>query len=130
MNLQELLVPFRKMESNDQAIVMVGDDECVRVFIAWKNARHDWRKAPGKPPPFASNGADLWDWLCKGWDHDLMEISRAAGVTKDTANAKLYMLMKNRLIYPDGTASSAATLAVQIHMSKKLGIKLTKKKEE
>ncbi len=139
--LENVLAPFRSLESNEDALIVLGDDEAMRVLIAWQHIDQEWAH-PGGKQPLAIHGkmAKLWTWIMSGWEVDNRKVSRLAGVSPSIAHAKLEILMGNRLIYPDGSMSKGVRTALMAHTATKLGIKQkpvapplptkTKKKEE
>lgn len=124
IELDTMLNEFRANESPDAAIVLLGDDEAMRVLIAFQNAEHDWKR-PRRAVP--KTMASRWAWLVLGHDVDLEFISIAARVSDETAHTKLRMLFANRLVYPDGTITKAARTALNAHAAAKLGYKPAKR---
>lgn len=124
MTLEELLTPFRASESNEAAIVLLGDDDAMRVLIAFQNAEHTWRKPQRKAPDVM---AARWAWIVSGHHVDLDFIAIAARVSDETALAKVRMMFANRLVYPDGTITKAARTALNAHAAAKLGYKPAKR---
>jgi hypothetical protein len=119
--LAELIAPFRD-DAQDNAVVILGDDEAVRVLSAFRMVEHRWSYPRAKPPANASKVA-TWKWLTSTWRIDTDELARAAGLSEETAQSKLDVLLANRLIYPDGTISKGANFALQSHSMTKLGLK-------
>ncbi len=124
VDLASLLATFRGVETNETSLVILGDDEAIRVLIAWTNVDDEWR-APASRPPSATAGklGRLWTWIVSGWEVDANKVSRLAGVTKMVAHAKLEVLIGNRLIYPDGQMAKGARTALSAHAAIKLGIR-------
>lgn len=125
-NLESVLAPFRGLEQNTDAVVVLGDEQAMRVLVAWQKLDNKW-SPPTARAPVVSAGAmgRLWKWVVAGWDIGGVErdIARLAGVPRHIAHEKLEMLVGNRLIYPDGSMASGARSALAIHTAKKLGIK-------
>jgi hypothetical protein len=138
VSLAKLLATFRGVETQETSLVILGDDEAVKVLIAWSNVDNEWTQ-PETRVPDATVGklGKLWSWILSGWDVDTRKVSRLAGVTEAIAHVKLEILMGNRLIYPDGQMSKGARTALMAHTAIKLGIKqkaatppMPKKKEK
>lgn len=131
--LEDVLGPFRGLEEAQDAVLLLGDDDALRVLIAWTHVDNEWTapSSPAIPPPMrAGKMAALWRWMCSGWSVDIDELSRLAGVTPDVAHRKLSMLQGNRFIYPTGEMSKAARLAIQAVTAKRLGLKPKSKKND
>lgn len=130
--LSELLAPFKRdPTSNDAAAALVlGDDEAVRVLAAFRNVDHKWKLARKAPPDESASLTTKWQWLTHAWELDVSGVAEAAGVSEDVAEMKLDMLLRNRLIYPDGTIAIGASIALQMHTQTKLGIKPKLKQQQ
>lgn len=124
--IEDVLTPFRGLEQNQDAVVVLGDENAMKVLVAWTHVDNVWTK-PSKPAPAIVSGkmSKLWQWVVSGWDTDVMmrDIARAAGLPVAIVHDKLNVLIGNRLIYPDGTMAAGARAALSVHTAKKLGIK-------
>lgn len=122
--LEAVLAVFRSLERSDDAIVVLGDDAAMRVLVAWSHLDQSWQR-PATAQPQAIHGrlGRLWDWVVAGWELDARAVSRVAGVPMATAHKKLSVLVGNRLIYPDGSMSTAVQRALTLYTAKKIGIK-------
>jgi len=115
---------FRSLEQNDDALVVLGDDDAMRVAVAWSHTDQDWTR-PTTAQPKTAHGriGRLWSWLVSGWTIDAREVARLAGVPRSVAHMKLEMLIGNRLIYPDGEMSGGLRKVLAVHTAKKLGLR-------
>jgi hypothetical protein len=128
MNLKDELRHFAS-DTTDTAVVVLGDDQAIRVLAAFSNVVHDW-KAPKKALREGVSLVERWQWLTQRWDIDIEGLAIATALSEDTVATKVDVLVANRLIYPDGTISKAATLALKAHASMKLGIKPGRKPKD
>jgi hypothetical protein len=120
-SLRELLDAFKALEHNNDAVPVLNDDDAMKVLIAWSKLDPVWERPRAKMPAFTPNNRNaVWLWLALGWDIDITSVSRGAGVSESVARTKLEVLQHNRLIYPDGTMSGGAKLALDIYVSTKL----------
>lgn len=122
--LAELLKPFRDDPINN-SVVVLGDDEAVRVLSAFRMIECNW-KVPRSVAPAASAAlVKRWAWLVSSWKLDKLadEISLASGLSEETVLGKLNILVRNRLVYPDGTISKGAAFAIEAHAQTVLGLK-------
>ena len=125
-NLESVLAPFRGLEQNTDAVVVLGDEQAMRVLVAWQKIDNEWSPPATRVPVVTAGGMGrLWKWIVAGWDVLKIEreVARLAGVPRHIAHEKLEMLVGNRLIYPDGSMAGGARSALAIHTAKKLGIK-------
>lgn len=126
--LEDALAVFRGLESVEDAIIILDDEDALRVMVAWKKLDHSWtRPGPRMPQPIAGKLGRLWTWVVQGWDIDVDKVSKLVGLPWTTTHDKIEMLVGNRLIYPDGSTSKYAQTALMRYTSEKLG--MGKKKE-
>jgi len=122
--VQQLIVAFHAVESNSDAVPVLGDQDAMRVLIAWSKSEHTWKRPKGKAPQLsAANHHEVWRWIVSGWVYDLPQISLGAGVPPRVASEKMQVLVHNRLIYPDGSMSRAAKTALDVYVAMKLRIR-------
>lgn len=123
-SLTEILRALRTLESPDDIIPVLGDEDAMKVMIAWSKTDQRWSMPRGKVPTLqAGNHQSVWSWIVLGWTFDHALIAKIAGVGPRVVHQKLEMLVGLRLIYPDGQMSKSARTALQVHVSQKLGIK-------
>jgi hypothetical protein len=124
-SMEDILAAFRSLEKPSDAIVIIGDRDAIRVLSAWTRVDNLWT-APGGPVPAVRHGrmGQAWRWVCAGWTVDVDEVARLAGVPRSIAHAKLEVLRGNRLIFPDGSMSKGAELALAAYTGKVLGPKV------
>lgn len=131
LELTKLIDSFRALESNVDSIPVLGDGEAMRVLVAWSKSRQTWSRPTGKVPTLtATNHAEVWAWVCRGWEVNYVEIARGAGLAVRTASEKMHMLMHNRLCYPDASISRAARTALDVFVAKQLKVKPRSKQGE
>jgi hypothetical protein len=123
-SLAELLKPFVGDALNN-SVVILGDDEGIRVLSAYRMVEPSWRYPRKSPPGDHTSLVKRWAWLVSAWDLAKLaeEISIASGLSEETCESKLNILVRNRLIYPDGTISKPAMFAIEAHAQTVLGLK-------
>ncbi len=125
-SLEDVLAPFRAIESNDDVLVVLGDEHAMKALIAWTKVDNVWTHPPTKRPAMRhGNMASAWAWVISGWniDEQTRAIARLAGLPTDVAHEKIEILVGNRLIYPDGSLAKGTRVALNLYTAKKLGIK-------
>lgn len=123
-DVSAVISSFRAIEANEDAIPVLGDEDAMRVLAAWSKTDQQWKRPRRKPPEMTpTNHALVWSWLVEGWSIDHGSIAKAAGVRIAVAHEKMEMIIRNRLVYPDGSMSKAARTALNVHVAAKLGIK-------
>ena len=105
----------------DNGIVIIGDDELTRVLVAFRNTEHKWSMPRKAAPAESSTLVAKWRWLTATWKFDLESLVLATGMSEETIDHKIDMLVANRLIYPDGTIARGALTALQANGNMKLG---------
>jgi hypothetical protein len=122
--LEDVIGVFRALEESDDAIVVLGDEQAMKVLVAWSHTDQEWER-PSTPVPPTTHGklGKLWAWVVSGWDVDEQAIARLAGVPRSVAHEKLAVLIGNRLVYPDGTIAKGGRQALGVYTARKLGIK-------
>lgn len=122
--IEDVLAAFRALEESDDAIVVLNDENAMKVLVAWSHTDQQWTRPDSKPPP-ATHGrmARLWTWVVSGWEIDPRRVAQLAGVPVTVAHEKISVLVGNRLIYPDGTMAKGARQALGVYTARKLGIK-------
>lgn len=130
LELHDLLRTFVAVESNEDAIPVLGDEDAMKVLAAWRKTDQQWRAPKSKMPVVtASNHAAVWRWIVSGWTIDEASVAKGAGLSPRIVHEKLDVLVASRLIYPDGQISQAAHTAIKLHIANKLGIKAKRSKE-
>jgi hypothetical protein len=111
-----LLESFRELETlTDIAVLLVEDGfdaVTMRVLSAWEKTEHRWRR-PETDQPADRPTVAVWEWLASGWCPDYAAIAAGADVSHEIARERFQVLMRARLIYPDGTMSEHATKALE-----------------
>lgn len=122
--LEDALAVFRAMETNEDAIPILGNEDAMRVLSSWTKTDQVWSKPRRKLPELThANHSRVWQWIVSGWTIDVNEVARGANVSPRVAAQQLEVLTTNRLIYPDGSMSKGARAALNIYVAQKLGIK-------
>lgn len=120
----DIVEAFRAIDSNQDAIPVLGDEEAMRVLVAWSKTDQRWKAPRTKPPAMRpGNHATVWRWVVEGWTIDVTAVAKIAGVQVRVARDKLDMLVGLRLIFPDGVMASSAKTALNVHVAGKLGVK-------
>lgn len=124
IELGRVIAAFRALETNEDAIPVLGDEDAMRCLTAWSKTDQKWKKPKGKQPEMTSaNHGAVWAWIVAGWTLDFVAISEGSGCSQRIVHDKMKMLCLNRLIYPDGQMSKAARTALNVHVAAKLGVK-------
>ncbi len=133
-----LIDAFRALEkTTDVGALMVEDGFdaiTMRVFAAWEKTVQRWNRPHDLcPEGGAYPTAAAWTWLIEGWTIDYAAIAEGACVSREVARERMAALIRNRLVYPDGSASKHATQALQATVASRLvkaGAKKNKKKDD
>lgn len=124
VNLEDFLAPFRGVEDNQDAIIILEDENAMRVLVAWTHVDNTWYAPSTACPPIVHGKlAAAWDWIRAGWDLDERKVARLAGLPHGIVHGKLEVLIGNRLIYPDGSIAKGTKLALSAFTARRLGIK-------
>lgn len=119
-SLAEGLDPFMK-DPTDSGVVVIGDDDATRVLVAFRNTEHSWRMPMRGHVRLDSSLVAKWKWLTCTWRIDIDALAEATGLSIETVEVKVDVLVANRLIYPDGTLARGAQIALQANANMKLG---------
>lgn len=124
IRLEDVIAPFRAIEANEDALVILGDDQAMKVLVAWTHVDNEWEPSATALVPYKlGRAAAAWAWIVQGWMIDSDEVARFAGIASGIAHAKLEILIGNRLIYPDGSVSKGARIAMSAYTAATLGLK-------
>ncbi len=117
--LEDHLREFRATESMSSAMLVIDDTDAKKLLAAWTTFPPvPWAQPQSEVPTDARH---RWDWIWSGVPVELDELARAAGVSVHVAPAKWRVLVAGRLVYPDGTISSAADAALRAHVAAHVG---------
>lgn len=123
---QMLVEAFRAIEDIAAIAVITAEEgfdvDSMRVLTAWQQTVNVWESPKRTCPDDARPTPAAWRWILAGWHVDVETVAIAADVSRATAQAKLDVLMENRLIYPDGSTAKAALAALQAHVRERLGL--------
>ncbi len=133
----DLLAIFRAAERKEAVAVFVTEDgfdaATVHVLAAWQTTDHVWVEPRDKRPESSEPTAAAWRWLVSGWQIDYAAVAIAADVSFAMARAKMDMLVRSRLVYPDGKMAAAArgtlqsVISAAVRGKKKQGDEASKK---
>ena len=126
---QQILDEFKAADAVESVELIMSDVNAKRILAAWpfmgemlaEDGRHHdtddgrWRK--------------IWKILPDADDVLIGNLSRSSGVAPEDCRKKLQMLYSTRMIYPDGTISRYAGMALRRGVMQRLGIKDQKKVE-
>jgi len=94
-----------KRNENPEAVLLVADDsDFMKIIVAWVSL--DVRKVEQPSPPTGESHRDVWDWLWANSRYSLADIAEMSGLTAPLVERKLKPLIRNRVLYPDGTVNS------------------------
>ena len=131
MILADVLAVFKAKETDQDGLVIIGDDEAARVIIAWSHTDQHWTQPKRVAPAIVPDKTfELWRWVVEGWRIDHYDVARLSGVQPAVALDKLNLLVGNRLIYPDGTIALGGRSALRVYTANKLGVKLGAKNKQ
>ncbi len=114
--LDTLLDPYRDAAANRDAAAITGDEGAIKICSAWNKIPVQWKKAAGKAP---ANVTACWLWLWEGCSYDLKKLAAAAQLSERKTLKALRACVIARLLYPDGTISTAAEHAIDTRPTKR-----------
>ncbi len=118
IQLSLMIGEYRAHENDRDAAVIAGDAEALRVCAAWPRITMRWKRTPYKPKYNELSNNAHWLWLWRGCEYDLQQLAQAVQLSERKTLKALRACVIARLIYPDGTISSAATTAIDGRSSK------------
>lgn len=94
-----------KENERPETVLVVGEDEpLTRIVLAWSNTAV--RRADRLSPLDADSESEVWRWLWKNAQYSREELKSKSVVYDRLFDAKLELLIGNRVLYPDGTINS------------------------
>lgn len=105
--LQLELEVFRK-ETNTRAAAIVDNMRAIKLLAAWSSVPVPAWAAPGKPRPIDTRERWLWLWLGLPLRKLYPELAKTADLDPEVIEGTLDMLIRLRLVYPDGTISDSS----------------------
>lgn len=119
-----LIDAFRALEQPTDIGVLMDDEgfdaTTMRVYSAWEKSSHVWNRPATPCPDDGRPTTAAWNWLRSGWSIDVGGIAEGAGVARETARELLTVLLRARLIYPDGSSSKHARQALTATVAMRL----------
>lgn len=113
----DVIAAFRSQESKESVGTFVTEDgfdaATVHVLAAWQTTEHVWVEPRGSCPDRGMATPAAWRWLVSGWTIDYAAVAFGADVSFAVARAKMDLLVRNRLVYPDGKMSQPARASLQ-----------------
>lgn len=105
-------VQFRRREQALQAnaVAVLQAPAALRVALAWRAVRIEFEPPETEPP---ESEAECWLWIWSGVDTDETALSQAAGVCTHDLRYWLNVLIRNRMIYPDGSVAEIVETIAQ-----------------
>jgi len=101
---QEKLRWFKENEK-PEVVLFVGDDATLtKIALAWTNATV---KRPQELSPLRGDcESEVWNWLWENTSYSRSDLLARSGAFEHGFDAKLAILIGNRILYPDGTVNS------------------------
>ena len=94
-----------KRNENPEAVLLVADDsDFMKIIVAWVSL--DVRKVEHPSAPRGESDREIWDWLWSNARYSLDDLAEMSGLTVPLVERKLKPLIRNRVLYPDGTVNS------------------------
>jgi len=83
--------------------VLLNDSLAQSVAALWQATPSEWTRPSTKPP------RDPYEWAWTGVDLTAVaeDIAGASGIPLPTVAVKLLLLIRTRMVYPDGTVADA-----------------------
>lgn len=114
---EDVLEAFRRAESKEAVGTFVTEEgfdaATIHVLSAWQMTEHIWIAPKAACPDRGLATPAAWRWLVSGWTIDYAAVAIGADVSFSVARAKMDMLVRNRLVYPDGKMSTPARASLQ-----------------
>ena len=95
---------FKENEKPETVLVVGEDEPLTRIVLAWSNTAV--QRADRLSPLTADSESDVWHWLWKNAQYSHEELMAKSVVYDRQFDAKLELLIGNRVLYPDGTMNS------------------------
>lgn len=104
-----------KENEKPEVVLLVGDDEALtKIVLAWTNTAV--RRADKLSPLKADTEDEAWRWLWENTEYSQEELMGKSVIYDRRFEAKLEVLIGNRVLYPDGTIN----LFVQRYLREKV----------
>ena len=102
----EKLAWFKDHEKPEAVLILADDPQMIRLAVAWTSTTV--KRAPELSPLPGESEGEAWDWLWRNAVYSRTELAAKSGLSEPSLERCLWPLAGNRLLYPDGTASSFA----------------------
>ena len=95
---------FKENEKPEVVLFMGEDSMLTKIALAWTNTT---TKRSQKLSPLQSNSeSEVWNWLWENTTFSRQDLLARSGVFEHGFDARLAILIGNRILYPDGTLNS------------------------
>jgi isocitrate dehydrogenase kinase/phosphatase len=100
----EKLKYFKENEQPEIVLLIADEPHLIRIVVAWSNVRI--RRA--KRITHLQNNSDsaVWNWLWENTSYSREDLLLKSAVPENAFDAKMSVLIGNRVLYPDGTINS------------------------
>ena len=95
---------FKENEKPEVVLFMGEDSTLTKIALAWTNTT---TKRSQKLSPLQSDSeSEVWNWLWENTTFSRQDLLTRSGVFEHGFDARLAILIGNRILYPDGTLNS------------------------
>jgi len=95
---------FKENEKPEVVLFMGEDSTLTKIALAWTNTT---TKRSQKLSPLQSDSeSEVWNWLWANTTFSRQDLLARSGVFEHGFDARLAILIGNRILYPDGTLNS------------------------
>jgi hypothetical protein len=122
----EKLTWFKQNEKPETVLVIAGDQELIKIIVAWSNLEVKPTDEMTKLKGDSEN--EVWGWLWKNTEFSLTELKAKTGVpcSESVLEQKMKLLTGNRILYPDGTVNSFVQRYLRGEVAKLFEVKTKK----
>jgi hypothetical protein len=103
--LYEAKLQWFKENEKPEVVLFVGDDATLtKIALAWTNATV--KRSQELSPLQGDCESETWNWLWENASYSRQDLLARSGAFEHGFDAKLAILIGNRILYPDGTVNS------------------------
>ncbi len=119
----EKLAWFKQNERPEVVLLVAENPELARIIVAWTNleVRHAVRLTELR----GESENHVWEWLWRNAKYSLTSLTEKVGVSYSESGleSKMKPLVRNRILYPDGTVNSFVQRYLRDRVLKLFGTK-------
>lgn len=100
----DVLSSIKANERPETVLIVADDADLIKLIVAWTNTS----VTPTTRPTKLRGGtiSEKWGWLWQNVKYSRQELIQKSGLAAHEFDARLRVLIGNRVIYPDGTVNS------------------------